>query len=65
MPGKRDTVVVNDNGNKTTYQKRILLYTIREAYELFLAENTGKLFFYRLLILQFYLRRFCGPHGIC
>ncbi|CAF5219604.1 unnamed protein product, partial [Rotaria magnacalcarata] len=41
MPGKRDTIVVNDNGQKTTYQKRILLYTIREAYELFLAENPG------------------------
>jgi uncharacterized protein (DUF2461 family) len=44
MPGKRDTIVVNDNGNKTTYQKKILLYTVREAYELFLAENPGKLF---------------------
>ncbi|CAF1442411.1 unnamed protein product [Rotaria sordida] len=41
MPGKRDTIIVNDNGNKTTYQKKILLYTIREAYELFLAENPG------------------------
>ncbi|CAF1419565.1 unnamed protein product [Rotaria sordida] len=41
MPGKHDTIVVNDNGNKTTYQKKILLYTIREAYELFLAENPG------------------------
>ena len=28
MPGKRDTIVVNHDGNKTTYQKRILLYTI-------------------------------------
>ncbi|CAF1246475.1 unnamed protein product [Rotaria sordida] len=41
MPGKRDTIVVNDNGNKITYQKKILLYTIREAYELFLAANPG------------------------
>ena len=45
MPGKRDTIVVNDDGNKTTYQKRILLYTIREAYELFLTEHPGKLLF--------------------
>ncbi|CAF2040481.1 unnamed protein product [Rotaria magnacalcarata] len=41
MPGKRDTIVVNDDGNKTTYQKRILLYTIREAYVLFLTEHAG------------------------
>ncbi|CAF1255119.1 unnamed protein product [Rotaria sordida] len=31
----------HDNGNKITYQKKILLYTIREAYELFLAANPG------------------------
>ncbi|CAF3560631.1 unnamed protein product [Rotaria sp. Silwood1] len=41
MSGKRDTIVTNDNGNKTTCQKRILLYTIREAYKFFLAENPG------------------------
>ncbi|CAF3062956.1 unnamed protein product [Rotaria sp. Silwood2] len=41
MPGKRDTIVVNDDGNKITYQKRIMLYTIREAYELFLIEHPG------------------------
>ena len=28
MPGKRDTIVVNHDWNKTTYQKRILLCTI-------------------------------------
>ena len=43
MPGKRDTIVVNHYGNKTAYQKRILLYTIREAHEFFLAEHSGKL----------------------
>ena len=44
MPGKRDTIVVNENRKKITYQKRILLYNIREAYELFLAENPGIVF---------------------
>ncbi|CAF1597724.1 unnamed protein product [Rotaria magnacalcarata] len=39
MPGKRDTIVVNHDRNKTTYQKRILLYKIPEAYELFLTEH--------------------------
>ncbi|CAF2126758.1 unnamed protein product [Rotaria magnacalcarata] len=41
MPGKRDTIVVNHDRNKTTYQKRILLYKIPEAYELFLTEHPG------------------------
>ncbi|CAM4807381.1 unnamed protein product [Rotaria magnacalcarata] len=39
MPGKRDTIVVNHDRNKTKYQKRILLYKIPEAYELFLTEH--------------------------
>ncbi|CAF4529058.1 unnamed protein product, partial [Didymodactylos carnosus] len=39
-PGKRDTVTVkNDNGQKTTYQTRILLLNLREVYQLFLDEN--------------------------
>ncbi|CAF4086687.1 unnamed protein product [Adineta steineri] len=38
MPGKRDTIVVRENGTKSTHQKRILLYNIREAHQLFLSE---------------------------
>lgn len=38
MPGKRDTIVVRVNGIKSTHQKRILLYNIREAHQLFLSE---------------------------
>ena len=41
MPGKRDTIAVKNSYSRTTYQKRILLYTIREAYEIFLVENPG------------------------
>ncbi|CAF1573778.1 unnamed protein product [Adineta ricciae] len=40
MPGKRDCVTFNDdNGQRVTVQKRILLCSIRETYQLFLAEN--------------------------
>jgi hypothetical protein len=39
MPGKRDTVVVKQYGNKTVYQKRILLYNLREVHQLFLQDN--------------------------
>lgn len=41
MPGKRDTIVVRQNGTKSTHQKRILLYNIREVHQLFLSENLG------------------------
>ncbi|CAF1132322.1 unnamed protein product [Didymodactylos carnosus] len=42
MPGKRDTVVVKEDGSKKTYQKRILLYNLRELYQIFLNENPSK-----------------------
>ena len=39
LPGKRDFIrIKDDDGNSTTVQKRILLFSIREAYELFLTE---------------------------
>ncbi|CAF1442485.1 unnamed protein product, partial [Didymodactylos carnosus] len=41
VPGKRDTVVVKEDGSKKTYQKRILLYNLRELYQIFLNENSG------------------------
>ena len=43
MPGKRDFIVVDDDtGQRITLQKRILLFSIREAYELFLVENQNQ-----------------------
>ncbi|CAF1582205.1 unnamed protein product, partial [Didymodactylos carnosus] len=40
LPGKRDTIVVKDDvGQKTTYQKRVLINNLRENYELFKEEN--------------------------
>ena len=40
MPGKRDYIIIeDDDGQRTTLQKRILLYSIRETYQLFLTNN--------------------------
>jgi hypothetical protein len=41
LPGKRDTIVVRQDGTKSIHQKRILLYNIREVHQLFLSENSG------------------------
>ncbi len=41
-PGKRDTKVVKENGVKVKYQKRHLLLTIREVYELFMEQYPSK-----------------------
>ena len=39
LPGKRDTMVVkDDDGNKVTYQERILLNNLLETFELFKEE---------------------------
>ncbi|CAF1514376.1 unnamed protein product, partial [Didymodactylos carnosus] len=40
-PGKRDTIVVRQNGTKITIQKRHLLYDIREVHQMFIADNPG------------------------
>ncbi|CAF5172104.1 unnamed protein product, partial [Rotaria magnacalcarata] len=43
LPGKRDHVTVtDDNGESMTLQKRILLYNIRETYQLFVDEYSNK-----------------------
>ncbi|CAF5166744.1 unnamed protein product [Rotaria magnacalcarata] len=43
LPGKRDYVTVtDDNGESMTLQKRILLYNIRETYQLFVDEYSNK-----------------------
>ena len=39
LAGKRDYITFKDNdGTKTTLQKRILLYSVRETFQLFLTE---------------------------
>ncbi|CAF4560066.1 unnamed protein product [Rotaria sp. Silwood1] len=43
LPGKRDYVTVtDDNGESMTLKKRILLYNIRETYQLFVNEYSNK-----------------------
>ena len=41
-PCKRDTKILKENGVKVKYQKRHLLYNIREVYELFMQQNPSK-----------------------
>jgi hypothetical protein len=36
MPGKHDTVVLKENGNKLTYQKRILLLYLRLLLDVYI-----------------------------
>ncbi|CAF4761226.1 unnamed protein product, partial [Rotaria sp. Silwood2] len=40
LPGKRDFITIkDDNGTSKTIQKRILLFSLREAHRLFLSEH--------------------------
>ena len=42
MPGKRDTIVVKEyGGSKKTFQKRILLFNVREVHQMFLQDHFG------------------------
>ena len=41
-PRKRDTKTIKENGVNVKYQKRYLLYNIREVYQLFIQENPSK-----------------------
>jgi hypothetical protein len=38
-PGKKDTITIKENGVKKTLQKRYLLYSLRELYQLFMEEH--------------------------
>jgi hypothetical protein len=40
-PGKRDCVTIRENGIRIKYQKRHLLYNIREVHQLFIQEHSG------------------------
>jgi hypothetical protein len=40
-PGKRDYVTIRENGVRLKYQKRHLLYNIREIHQLFIQEYSG------------------------
>ncbi|CAF2049852.1 unnamed protein product, partial [Rotaria magnacalcarata] len=38
-PGKRDCITVRENGIRVKYQKRFLLFNIREVHQLFVQDN--------------------------
>ncbi|CAM4793442.1 unnamed protein product [Rotaria magnacalcarata] len=40
-PGKRDCITVRENGIRVKYQKRFLLFNIREVHQLFVQDNPG------------------------
>ena len=42
-PGKRDCVTVRENGSRVRvrYQKRFLLFNLREVHQLFIHHNPG------------------------
>lgn len=39
LPGKQDCVTVWENGQKETHQKRLLLYSVAEAYQNFIVDH--------------------------
>jgi len=40
-PGKRDYVTIRENGSRVRYQKRFLLFNLREVHQLFIHDNPG------------------------
>ncbi|CAF3406874.1 unnamed protein product, partial [Rotaria socialis] len=67
-PGKRDTITIKENGNKKTMQKKYLLYTLRELYELFMTENpniTISLSSFQNLRPAYILYKSSIPHNVC
>ena len=40
-PGKRDCVTVRENGSRVRYQKRFLLFNLRQVHQLFIHDNPG------------------------
>ncbi|CAF2377023.1 unnamed protein product [Rotaria sp. Silwood2] len=69
MPGKRDTIVVKEqNGIKKTYQKRILLFNLREAHQMFLQDNPGidvSRSAFAQLRPQYVVVKSSMPHRVC
>ena len=67
-PGKRDTITSEENGNKNKLQKRYLLYSLRETYQLFLKGNQditlGRSTFQDLRPLNVFYKSLI-PHNVC
>ncbi len=52
-PGKRDYVTVRENGTRVKYQKRFLLFNIREVHQLFIQDHPGmNIFFNRYNLMR-------------
>ena len=52
-PGKRDYVTVRENGIRVKYQKRFLLFNIREVHQLFIQDHPGmNIFFNRYNLIR-------------
>jgi hypothetical protein len=45
-PGKRDYVTVREKGTRVKYQKRFLLFNIREVHQLFIQDHPGMNIFF-------------------
>ncbi|CAF3951677.1 unnamed protein product [Adineta steineri] len=67
-PGKRDYVTVRENGTRVKYQKRFLLFNIREVHQLFIQDNPGLSIgpsSFAKLRPKFVLSKNCLAHRVC
>ena len=52
-PGNRDYVTIRENGTRVKYQKRFLLFNIREVHQLFIQDHPGmNIFFNRCNLIR-------------
>ncbi|CAF2081486.1 unnamed protein product [Rotaria magnacalcarata] len=67
-PGKRDSITIKENGLRKKMQKKYLLFTLRELYELFIRENPNtiiSLSSFQDLRPDFILYKSSIPHNMC
>jgi hypothetical protein len=67
-PGKRDTITTKDNGVKVKLQRRYLLFSLRELYQMFIQENPDiklSLSSFQDLRPSNVLYKSCIPHNVC
>ena len=67
-PGKIDTITTKDNGVKVKLQRRYLLFSLRELYQIFIQENPDikrSLFSFQDLRPSIFFYKPCIPHNVC
>ncbi|CAM4982008.1 unnamed protein product [Rotaria socialis] len=67
-PGKRDSITIKENGLRKKMQKKYLLFTLRELYELFIQENPNaiiSLSSFQDLRPDYILYKSSIPHNMC